>query len=152
MYKKNQITYGLRADNSMKTVMRLLRVAHILNNETELFLSKHNLTFNQFKVLEALYHLGELRISSITKLIMGTPGNTTVVVKNLKRDGFIESNKDKNDSRASILSITKKGILVMQEVFPNHAKNLNDFLDVLDDSELETLHGLLNKIYNKKRI
>ena len=66
-------TYGKRADKSMKTIMRLLRVSNIINNETDSFLSRHNLTFNQFKVLEALYHLGDLNISSITKLTMSTP-------------------------------------------------------------------------------
>ena len=152
MNKKSLKSYGEKADKSMKTVMRLLRVAHILNNKTELFLSKHTLTFNQFKVLEVLYHKGDLNISSITKLIMGTPGNTTVVVKNLHRDGLIESKKDPNDNRSSILSITPKGTLIMQEIFPDHAKNLNEFLDVLDDDELNTLYDLLNKIYKEKRI
>ena len=151
MSEKSLKSYGKKTDKSMKTVMRLVRVAHILNNKTELFLSKHTLTFNQFKVLEVLYHKGDLSISSITKLIMGTPGNTTVVIKNLKRDGLIFSKKDLNDNRSSILSITLKGIDIMQEVFPNHAKNLSEFLDVLDDNELKTLYNLLDKIYNKNK-
>ena len=151
MSEKSLKSYGKKTDKSMKTVMRLVRVAHILNNKTELFLSKHTLTFNQFKVLEVLYHKGDLNISSITKLIMGTPGNTTVVIKNLKRDGLIFSKKDLNDNRSSILSITPQVIAIMQEVFPNHAKNLSEFLDVLDDNELKTLYDLLNKIYNKNK-
>ena len=68
MKEKSLKSYGEKTDKSMKTVMRLLRVAHILNNKTELFLSKHNLTFNQFKVLEVLYHKGDLNISSIQNL------------------------------------------------------------------------------------
>ncbi len=39
----------------------------------------------------------------------------------------------------------------MQEIFPNHAKNLSEFLDVLDDYELKTLYDLLNKIYKEKK-
>ena len=86
MKEKSLKSYGEKTDKSMKTVMRLLRVAHILNNKTELFLSKHNLTFNQFKVLEVLYHKGDLNISSITKLIMWTPGNKNVVFIYLNSD------------------------------------------------------------------
>ncbi len=78
---------------------------------------------------------------------MSTPGNITVVVKNLKRDGWITSIKDPNDSRASILTITTKGTEVIEKVFPNHSKNLNKFLEVLDDKELDTLYELLNKVY-----
>ena len=147
MNNKSLKTYGNRTDKVMKTVVRLERTSLKLNHLTVNYLSKHNLTFNQFKVLEVLYHRGDLNIGSITKLTMGTPGNTTVVVKNLLRDEWITSIKDPNDNRASILSITQKGIEIIEQVFPNHAKNLTDALEILDDEELNTLYDLLNKVY-----
>lgn len=147
MNNKQIKTYGKRTDKAMKTIVRLERVSLKGHNQTVNYLSEHNLTFNQFKVLEVLYHRGDLNISSITKLTMSTPGNITVVVKNLKRDGWITSIKDPNDSRASILTITTKGTEVIEKVFPNHSKNLNKFLEVLDDKELDTLYELLNKVY-----
>ncbi|MDZ7818110.1 MAG: MarR family transcriptional regulator [Aliarcobacter sp.] len=147
MNKKSLKSYGLRTDKSMKTVVRLDRTYLKINDLTVNYLSQHNLTFNQFKVLEVLYHLGDLNIGSITKLTMSTPGNTTVVVKNLKRDEWITSIKDPNDSRASILSITQKGIKIIEEVFPTHANNLNKALEVLSDEELNTLYDLLDKVY-----
>ena len=147
MNKKSLKSYGARTDKAMKTVVRLEKTSLKITNLTINYLSKHNLTFNQFKVLEVLYHLGDLNIGSITKLTMSTPGNITVVVKNLKRDEWITSIKDPNDSRASILSITQKGKDVIEEVFPNHAKNLTHMLEVLSDEELNTLYDLLNKVY-----
>lgn len=140
-------TYGKRVDKAMKTVVRLERTNLKLNNMTLNYLSQHNLTFNQFKIIEVLYHRGDLNVSSITKLTMSTPGNTTVVVKNLIRDGWITSFKDPNDSRISILSITPKGKEIIEQVFPNHAKNLENAMSVLSDEELDTLYDLLNKIY-----
>ncbi|MBL3519652.1 MarR family winged helix-turn-helix transcriptional regulator [Aliarcobacter lanthieri] len=147
MKNKSLKTYGTRTDKSMKTVVRLEKTSLKISNLTINYLSQHNLTFNQFKVLEVLYHLGDLNIGSITKLTMSTPGNITVVVKNLKRDGWITSIKDPNDSRASILSITQKGKDIMEIVFPNHAKNLTQAMEVLNDEELNTLYDLLNKVY-----
>ena len=147
MNNKSLKTYGIRTDKSMKTVVRLEKASLKIANLTINYLSKHNLTFNQFKVLEVLYHLGDLNIGSITKLTMSTPGNITVVVKNLKRDNWITSVKDPNDNRASILSITQKGKEIIEEVFPNHAKNLTKAMEVLNDQELDTLYGLLNKVY-----
>mgnify|MGYP002660918278 CR=1 FL=1 len=147
MNNKSLKSYGLRTDKSMKTVVRLERTSLKINNLTVNYLSKHKLTFNQFKVLEVLYHLGDLNIGSITKLTMSTPGNTTVVVRNLKRDEWITSIKDPNDSRASILSITHKGKEIIEEVFPNHASNLTKAMEVLSDDELNTLYELLNKVY-----
>jgi MarR family 2-MHQ and catechol resistance regulon transcriptional repressor len=147
MNKKSLKSYGYRTDKAMKTVVRLEKASLKITNLTVNYLAKHNLTFNQFKVLEVLYHRGDLNIGSITKLTMSTPGNITVVVKNLKRDEWITSIKDPNDSRASILSITQKGKNVIEEVFPNHAKNLTHSLEVLSDEELNTLYDLLNKVY-----
>ena len=147
MNKKSLKSYGARTDKAMKTVVRLEKASLKITNLTVNYLSKHNLTFNQFKVLEVLYHLGDLNIGSITKLTMSTPGNTTVVVRNLKRDEWITSIKDPNDSRASILSITQKGKDIIEEVFPNHANNLTKSLEVLSDVELDTLYDLLNKVY-----
>ena len=147
MNEKSLKSYGIRTDKSMKTVVRLERTSLKINSLTVNYLSKHKLTFNQFKVLEVLYHLGDLNIGSITKLTMSTPGNTTVVVRNLKRDEWITSIKDPNDSRASILSITHKGKEIIEEVFPNHASNLTKAMEVLSDDELNTLYELLNKVY-----
>lgn len=147
MINKNVKSYGIRTDKSMKTVVRLEKASLKITNFTVHYLSKHNLTFNQFKVLEVLYHVGDLNVGSITKLTMSTPGNITVVVKNLKRDEWITAIKDPNDSRASILSITQKGKDIIEEVFPNHAKNLTKALEVLSDDELDTLYDLLNKVY-----
>ena len=130
MKNKSLKSYGVRTDKSMKTVLRLDRAALKIHNMTVNYLSQHNLTFNQFKVLEVLYHLGDLNISSITKLTMSTPGNTTVVIRNLKRDEWITSVKDPSDSRASILSITQKGVDIIEKVFSTHANNLNNALEV----------------------
>lgn len=55
--------------------------------------------------------------------------------------------KDPKDNRASILSITQKGIEIIEQVFPTHASNLTKTLEVLSDEELNTLYDLLNKVY-----
>lgn len=143
----NKISYGKRTDKSMKAVVRLERLRLKIHNKTVNYLNEFNLTFNQFKVLEVLYHRGNLNISSITKLTISTPGNITVVVRNLKRDKWITSICDPEDKRASILTLTPKGVEVIKSVFPNHAQNLHKSLEVLSDEELDTLYNLLDKVY-----
>ena len=147
MNTKSLKSYGKRTDKSMKTIVRIERIRLKFHNKIVKYLDEFDLTFNQFKVLEVLYHRGDLNIGSITKLTMSTPGNITVIVRNLKRDGWITTISDPEDKRASILTITKKGIEVIEKVFPNHAKNLKKSLEVLSDEELDTLYELLNKVY-----
>lgn len=147
MIKTSLKSYGARTDKSMRTVVRLEKTHNKIFAKTLNYLSKNNLTFNQFKVLEVLYHRGDLSIGDITKLTMSTPGNITVVVRNLKRDGYITSIKDLNDNRSTIQSITQKGIDIIEDIFPEHAENLHKTCEVLSDEELNTLYDLLNKLY-----
>lgn len=147
MIKKSLKSYGDRADRAMKTVVRLEKAHNKIFAKTLNYLSQNNLTFNQFKVLEVLYHRGDLSIGAITKLTMSTPGNITVVIRNLKRDGYITSVKDPNDSRSTIQTITKKGSGIIEDIFPQHAQNLKDYCEILSDEELDTLYELVNKLY-----
>ncbi len=147
MKNKSLITYGERTDKAMKTWVKLSKTYNRFFNEELKYFSSHDLTFNQFKVLEVLYHRGDLNIGSITKLTLSTPGNITVVIKNLKRDSWITSINDPDDKRANILSITEKGRAKMSSLFPKHAKNIHDYMEILDDKELDTLSRLLEKVY-----
>lgn len=139
-------SYGQRTDRSMKTFMQLIRSFYKMRSKEINYLQGHDLTIQQFTVLEVLYHKGDLNIGAITKITMSTPGNTTVVVKNLKRDDWVISIKDENDKRASILSITNKGKDLIEKIFPQHALNINDYFSVLEEQELDVLYTLLKKV------
>ena len=139
-------SYGIRADKSMSTWIQLFRSFNKIRAKESAYIQSFGLTMNQFQVLEVLYHRGDLSIGTITKLTMGTHGNTTVVVKNLKRDGWISSVADEKDKRTFILSITQKGKDIMENLFPNHAKNFEGYFETLSDDEVDTLFSLLRKL------
>lgn len=139
-------SYGKRADRSMSTWIQLFRSYNKIRSKESSYISSFGLTMNQFQVLEVLYHRGELSIGEITKLTMGTHGNTTVVVKNLKRDGWISSITHKKDKRSSILCITEKGKEIIEELFPGHAQNFENYFKVLSDDEVESLFSILRKL------
>jgi MarR family 2-MHQ and catechol resistance regulon transcriptional repressor len=139
-------SYGVRTDKSMQTWIQISRAFYKISNKEIRYFTEHGLTLNQFKVLEVLYHRGNLNVGSITKLTMSTPGNITVVVKNLKRDGWIYTVKDDNDKRSTLLSISPRGTEVIENIFPTHAKNLTSDFKILDDNELETLYTLTRKL------
>jgi len=144
--KMNVKSYGVRTDKSMQTWIQLSRAFYKISTKEVKYFSEHDLTLNQFKVLEVLYHRGNLNIGSITKLTMSTPGNITVVVRNLKRDGWIHTVKDDCDKRSTLLSISPKGRDVINRIFPTHAKNLTSNFSILNDEELKTLYNLMRKL------
>jgi len=143
-------SYGTRSDKAMTTWIQLFRAYSKIRAKESLYIQSFDLTMNQFQVLEVLYHRGDLSIGAITKLTMGTPGNVTVVVRNLKRDGFVNSISDPRDKRSSILSITQRGRDVIEQLFPEHAKNLQSYFEVLSDDELDNLFSLLRKLHKSQ--
>jgi MarR family 2-MHQ and catechol resistance regulon transcriptional repressor len=103
--KTNIKSYGKLADKSMQTWMELSKTYNKIRAKESSYITSFGITMNQFEILEVLYHRGDMTVGSITKLIMSTPGNVTVVVKNLKRDGFISTTPDAKDKRISVLSL-----------------------------------------------
>jgi MarR family transcriptional regulator, 2-MHQ and catechol-resistance regulon repressor len=150
MKLRNVKTYGTLADKSMKIWIQLLRTYKKIRLQESEYIQSFDITMNQFQVLEVLYHRGDLNIGTITGLTLSTPGNTTVVVRNLKRDGFIVSIPDPKDKRASILSITQKGKELIEKLFPTHAKNFETYFDVLSEEEMDRLFTLLRKLQKGK--
>jgi MarR family 2-MHQ and catechol resistance regulon transcriptional repressor len=140
-------TYGKTADKSMQTWIQLFRAFNKIRAKESSYIQSFDITMNQFQVLEVLYHRGDMSIGSITKLTMSTSGNITVVVKNLKRDGYLETTPDNKDKRTSIVSISQKGKELIEKLFPNHAKNFEEYFKVLDDEETDTLFKILRKLH-----
>lgn len=111
----------------------------------------HGLTIAQFSLLELLYHRGEQSIGAATKLAMSTPGNMTVVVKNLLKRGLITAHKNPSDKRSSNLQITDEGRSLMESLFPEHAHRITGFLSGLNGDEQEETRSLLRKLNKSLR-
>ncbi|MBN2625577.1 MAG: MarR family transcriptional regulator [Spirochaetales bacterium] len=115
------------------------------------FLKSYGLTLPQFGVLEALYHLGEMRVCDIIEKTLSTNGNMTVVLKNLERDGMILRKPDEADRRASIIGITSVGAGLVEEIFPVHLQNLREKYSSLDGQEKDQLIHLLKKLSGRAK-
>ena len=86
-----------------------------------------------------------MNINEIIESILTTSGNMTVVIKNLEKDGLINKTIDPKDKRSSIISITEKGINIIEEMLPSHIENINSIFNVLTEDEKITLKNILKK-------
>lgn len=139
-------SYGERTDKSMQTWIQILRAFQKIRAKELKYINASGLSMNQFEVLEVLFHRGDLQVGALTKLIASTPGNVTVVVKNLTRDGLVQTLPSPEDSRVRIVSITEAGKSLIGGMFTGHAANLKSYFDVLSDEELVILYDLLRKL------
>jgi MarR family 2-MHQ and catechol resistance regulon transcriptional repressor len=140
-------SYGKHEDIVLRAHIELSRSLIKIRSKEIVWLAERDLTLPQFGILESLYHLGKLSVGQITKLTLSTPGNMTVIVKNLQSKGLIRILASDEDRRIKILEITEEGSDIIKSIFPTHVENLTGWYDkALNEEELQTLSKLLRKL------
>jgi len=104
------------------------------------------LTEPQFGVLEALGHLGPLRLGELSRKRLVSGGNMTCVVDNLEKEGLVERIHSTEDRRQILVRLTAKGKTLFDDIFVKHAEFIGRVASVLTEQEQETLAGLLKKL------
>ena len=133
-------------EDNLKLIISLSRTMQSINKKQTKLINEKSLTLPQFGVLELLYHKGPLCISDIIEKTLSTSGNMTVVIENLRKDKCIEKIKDETDQRKYIISLTEKGKMIIEEVFPVHLENLDIIFGKLTKEEKKELLNLLKKL------
>ena len=105
-----------------------------------------DLTYSQFAVLEALYHLGHLTQGEISSKVLKSGSNMTTVIDNLERDGLVRRERDADDRRVIHVHLTEAGSSRIVSVLPGHIAALVDEFSVLSASEQQTLGELCKKL------
>jgi MarR family 2-MHQ and catechol resistance regulon transcriptional repressor len=141
--KKN---YGDENDINLKLVIALSRTHLSFGRALQIFLNEYGLTPAQFGVLEALYHLGEMRICELIDKTLSTSGNMTVVIRNLEKEGLVERKTNPDDKRAFNIALTLKGEAVIKVAFEAHLVLINQFFSNLEGEEKIALQRLLKKV------
>ncbi|WP_066870545.1 MarR family winged helix-turn-helix transcriptional regulator [Clostridium mediterraneense] len=129
----------------LTTLIAFTRAEHKIHKLEYETIKKSGLTIAQFGVLETLYSKGDLRICELIEKLLTTSGNITVVIKNLENCGLIRKLQDPLDKRASLISITDKGRDIVEEILPEHVRNISRIFAVLTEEEKLTLKTILKK-------
>lgn len=105
-----------------------------------------DLTYSQFAVLEALYHLGPMTQGEVSQKVLKSGSNMTTVIDNLERDGLVRRERDANDRRVIHVHLTEAGSGKLEAVLPGHVAALVEEFSVLSATEQETLGVLCKKL------
>ncbi len=104
------------------------------------------LTLSQFGVLEALYHLGPLCQGQLSKKLLRSTGNMTMVVDNLEKIGLVQRVRSMEDRRMISIELTPAGKEVIERVFPLHVSAIVAEMSVLTPAEQAMLGELCRKL------
>ena len=144
--KKPSALYGSDNQRNLRLIVGLYRTYSRIHRNTQKLLTGYDLTVAQFGVLEALYHLGPMKIGDIIDRTLSTSGNMTVVIKNLEKEGYITRLTDPNDRRAYVVSLTTKGENRLTAIFPSHLHDLDASLANLTNDDKDRLIKLFKKL------
>lgn len=97
-------------------------------------------------VIANLFKCQEISMSQLSSAIFRDPSTVTALVNKLKQRGFVQTRKDEEDSRVTIVSLTDSG-KALEPRFRAISRELYDIeYQGVTDEERKALQGLLAKI------
>lgn len=138
--------YSEEVGRALNTWVKLARASSTLHRKTAENIRSFGLTEPQFAVIEALGHLGPMKIGILCNKMLVSGGNMTLVLDNLEKNDLIRRNHSKEDRRAILVELTKKGNELFSKIFPEHAEFVTGLMNVLSKKEQEQIGLLLKKL------
>ena len=143
---------GTRAE--MRTLDTFIKLSRCTNSLLARLVQREtigDLTYSQFAVLEALYHIGHMTQGEISNKVLKSGSNLTTVIDNLERDGMVRRERDVEDRRVIHVHLTEAGQAKVEAVFPGHVAAVVDEFSVLSANEQKTLSELCKKLGKGKQ-
>ncbi len=130
---------------ALDAYIALRRAGNTMASHLNQHIREHRLTSGQFGILEGLFHLGPLSQQALSKKILSSKGNITMIIDNLEKQAFVERTADHNDRRVAIIQLTPKGKAFIGKIIPQHVKKITRIMSVLTLNELKELNGFVKK-------
>ncbi len=131
---------------ALDVYIKLSRAAESVEARVNCYLKDHGLTWSQFGVLEALFHLGPLHQQDLAAKILKSQGNLTLVIDNLVKRGWVVRQRDTTDRRYITICLTESGHELIKNIFPAHVAQVVKVMSVLSPAEQSQLAALCRKL------
>ncbi len=131
---------------ALNTFIKLTRAADSLLARLAQRGALCDLTPSQFAVLESLYHLGPMCQGEVSAKILRSTGNMTLVLDNLEKRGLVRRERDTDDRRMVIISLTEAGREVISRILPRQIAAIVEEMSVLTSEEQATLGRVCRKL------
>jgi len=131
---------------ALDAYIKLSRACNTAQTYAKTGIEEAGLSYSQFAVLEALYHLGALNLGELARRILKSSGNLTLVLDNLQKRGLVKRCQEGNDKRFVLATITPAGKKLIAKIFPQHAQYITEIMARLTPEEQEQLGRLCKKL------
>ncbi|SFM29710.1 MarR family transcriptional regulator, 2-MHQ and catechol-resistance regulon repressor [Gracilibacillus orientalis] len=135
-----------KQDPSLKLFVVLSKAYRSVADQVAKDIRSHGLNTTDFGVLELLYHQGEQPLQKIGDKILLASGSITYVVDKLEKKELVKRTPCPNDRRITFASITEEGQQLLNDIFPEHWKQIEAITAGLNEEEKVAAIPLLKKL------
>jgi DNA-binding MarR family transcriptional regulator len=133
--------------DSMAVVSNLFRAANAVKNHLERsVLAPHDLSWTGFVVLWVVWIWQPIETRQIAVEVGTSKASITGVLKTLESRKLLIRKQSKTDQRLVLVTLTKSGEKLMQELFPEFNQEESTITSVLTKSEIKATAASLRKI------
>jgi MarR family 2-MHQ and catechol resistance regulon transcriptional repressor len=133
-------------ERALKLWVVLSRAREAISSHLEEDVARSGLTSMEFGVLEVLYHKGPLLLGDVQRRILVSSGGVTYLIDRLEKKGLVERRECREDRRAKYAALTEQGEAVIAEIFPGHARRIEELMAELSPEEQTAAHDLLRRL------
>jgi MarR family transcriptional regulator, 2-MHQ and catechol-resistance regulon repressor len=110
------------------------------------------LCLSDFGILEALIHKGPLPVGALISKILISSGSLTAAVDRLENSGLVERRPAERDRRARIVHLTADGKAVIEPLFAEHVRDMEEAFAGFNESERAALASALRKLQKRAMV
>lgn len=139
-------SYPARQKESLKLWVVLARCFNSFAQAEALRIKPEDLTPPQFGVLEALAHLGPMKMCDLGGKLLMSGANLTGVIDRLEMKDLVRRVMDAEDRRTYLIHLTDTGSKLITKIFSRHAAVIEELTSTLTTAEKRELTSLLKKL------
>ena len=133
-------------DLHWKLMDTIRRVGGQIEKQLQPFCSRHSITPLQLTILATLHFKGPQTVSSLAHKTSMAGANNSALCKKLEKDGLVTRQRDPEDERQVLVSLTQKGRVII-EAFSVDCKSSSKKLEkVVTRQEMATIFAGLDTL------
>ncbi|AVG14931.1 MarR family transcriptional regulator [Chromobacterium vaccinii] len=135
--------------SATQVIGRIVRMEYFITRRVLQDLARHNLNVGEFDVLAALRRGGEpyqLSPNQLQGMVLISSGALTNRINRLEEAALVSRSPDPDDRRGVIVTLTPKGLQVIEDAAVHHLAAEAELIEMLDADERQTLSRLLKKM------
>jgi DNA-binding MarR family transcriptional regulator len=135
--------------SSTEVIGRIARMEYFVTRRVLQDLARHSINVGEFDVLAALRRKGEpyqLSPNQMQDMVLISSGALTNRINRLESAGLVKRSPDQDDRRGVNVTLTEKGLNVINDAVTHHLAAEAELLLPLDAAERQTLAALLKKM------